>query len=71
MPEEIQAQQPVEVQVTPEQAFQLKMQEFDKNITAAEAQAAQLRAQRAAHVFDANIRNLQKASQKPANETPE
>lgn len=61
-----QEQKPIEVQVTAEQAFQLKMQEFEKNITMAEAQAAQFKAQRAAYVYDSNIKALQSAQNKPS-----
>lgn len=66
MSEEIQSQEkPIEVAVTPDQAFQLKIQELEKGITAAEAQVAQLKAQRAAYIFDTNIKSLQEANRKP------
>jgi len=46
---------PVTVNVDANTAFTLKLQEFDKAIGAAKAQAAALEAQKAAYVYDTNL----------------
>lgn len=65
--ENVPQEETTEILVTPEQAFQIKLQEFDKLITQAEAQAANLKAQRAAFILDTNMEQL-KASSKAKEE---
>ena len=57
-------QKPLEIEVEPQVAFNLKLQEFDKAITAAKAQAANLEAQKAAFVYDRNIQTITEAATK-------
>jgi hypothetical protein len=49
---------PIEIDVDDATAFALKLQEFDKAIADAEAQAAGLKAQKAAFVYNTNLNNL-------------
>jgi hypothetical protein len=51
-------QKPLDIEVSPEVAFNLRLQEFDKNIAMAEAQAANLKMQKASFVYDRNIQTL-------------
>lgn len=55
-------QKPIEIEVEPQVAFNLKLQEFDKAIATAEAQAANLKMQKAAFVYDSNVKTLTDAA---------
>ena len=56
-------QKPIEIEVDPQVAFNLKLQEFDKAIATAEAQAADLKRQKAAFIYDRNVQILTEAAQ--------
>ena len=58
MPEEQSVQEPIKIEVDPPTAFNLKMQEFDKNIATAEAQVYELKRQKMAFIYDRNIQFL-------------
>jgi hypothetical protein len=61
-------QKPLEIEVDPQVAFNLKLQEFDKAITAAKAQAANLEMQKAAFIYDRNVQTLTEAHLAKKNE---
>ena len=50
--------QPMEVHVDSSVAFQLKLQEFDKNIATAKAQAAELERQKIEFIYNHNIQKI-------------
>ena len=50
-----QSTETLEVTVDQETAFGLKLQEFDKNISIAEHQVAQLKMQKASFIYDSNL----------------
>jgi hypothetical protein len=51
-------QQPIEIEVDMQTAFQLKLQEFDKVIAIAEAQAADLKKQKMSTIYDYNLQMI-------------
>lgn len=55
--------EPIEIDVEPGVAFNLKLQEFDKHISEAEAQVADLKRQRATFVYETNLQAVVQASQ--------
>jgi len=54
-------QKPLEIQINAETAFTLKLQEFDKNIATAEAQAANLKKEKLEFVYNRNVQLITEA----------
>ena len=52
--------QKIEISIEPQVAFTLKCQEFDKHIADAEKQVADLKAQKAAYIYDTNTQIILK-----------
>lgn len=50
--------EPITVNVDANTAFTLKLQEFDKAIATAEAQAANLKMQRATYLYETNLNSV-------------
>lgn len=68
--DQVQEQPKLEIDVTAEVAFSLKLQEFDKAIAISDAKTAELKMQKAAYVYDTNLQNViaqAKAAQAPVN----
>ena len=57
-------QKPLEITIDPETAFQLKLQEFDKAIAIAEAQAADLKKQKIEFIYNRNVQLITEAYKK-------
>jgi hypothetical protein len=55
-------QKPLEIEVEPQVAFNLKLQEFDKAIATAEAQVYDLKKQKMSFVYDRNVQLLTEAA---------
>ena len=53
-----QEQPPVQIEVTPDVAFNLKLQEYDKNIAAHKAEAAKLEAEKVAFIYNSNVQGI-------------
>ena len=51
-------QKPLEIQIDAQTAFQLKLQEFDKNIAIAEFQVSDVKKQKAEFVYSRNIQMI-------------
>jgi hypothetical protein len=48
-------QEPIQVNVDPNVAFNLKLQEFDKLIAESEAQTAEIKRQKATFIYESNV----------------
>jgi len=60
MSEEVKGQeqileQPTEIEVSADVGFQIRLQEFDKNIAAHKAEAAKIEAEKASFIYNSNI----------------
>ena len=55
-------QKPLEIEVDPQVAFNLKLQEYDKAIATAEAQVYDLKKQKMSFVYDRNVQILTEAA---------
>jgi biopolymer transport protein ExbD len=53
-----QEQQPLEIEVDAQTAFQIKLQEFDKNIATGEAQVADLKKQKMEYIYNYNVQMI-------------
>jgi len=63
-------QKPLEIEVEPQVAFSLKLQEFDKAIAIAEAQVYELKKQKMSFVYDRNVQILTENAMKKKEEAP-
>ena len=50
--------QPMEIEVDLQTAFQIRLQEFDKNIAAGEAQVADLKKQKMEYIYNYNVQMI-------------
>lgn len=64
-------EKPVEIEVEPQVAFNLKIQEYDKAIATAEAQVADLKKQKMSFIYDRNVQLLTEAAMAKKKEEEE
>lgn len=58
LPEGQNQEEPIEVEVDAQTAFQVRVQEFDKHIAIAEQKVAELKAQKMSFIYDNNVQML-------------